>query len=471
MSSSGGAARRLPDGFTARLRGDLIRITDTLLVGGSPLRAVRLSLRAAEYVEEGAVVVRDYASAELAARLIDGNLADPEPAGVVMSAADLTVVVPVRDRVVQLDRCLAGLRGLACVVVDDGSVDPGAVADVVVRHGATIVPLAQNLGPAAARNAGMAHVRTPYIAFVDSDIAVSPASLLGLAGHFADPAVALVGPVVQGRSRSERPRWFERYDAAVSSLDLGTSAARVRPGSRVAWLPSACLVGRVDVLRAVGGFDEQMRVGEDVDLVWRLVDSGAIVRYDPGYRAFHDTRATVRGWLARKYVYGTGGADLAARHGDRMAPAVLSPLLGVAAAAVLMRRRAALPLAVTAILTSARSMRRSVSVLDGEGLWLSLDIAARGLGWSVRQESALLVRHWLPPVLVAALLSRRARRMVLTAVIVDTFVASANPSEVDVATAFAARRLDDLAYGLGLWSGAVHRRSIRCVLPATSAPR
>ena len=48
----------------------------------------------------------------------------------------------------------------------------------------------------------------------------------------------------------------------------------MRPGAAVGWLPSACLVARVDRLRAAGGFAEDMRVGEDVDLVWRLVDAG-----------------------------------------------------------------------------------------------------------------------------------------------------------------------------------------------------
>ena len=80
------------------------------------------------------MVVRDRASSELAARLLDGNLADPEPHGLEVEAADLTVVVPVRDRPEQLDRCLAALAPLSCVVVDDASRDRAAVAAVVERH-------------------------------------------------------------------------------------------------------------------------------------------------------------------------------------------------------------------------------------------------------------------------------------------------------------------------------------------------
>src|SRR3954454_25104798 len=133
------AGRRLPDGFAASIRPDLLRSTPELLVGGSPLRALRLSQRAQRYVVAGRVVVRDGSSAELAARLLDGNLADPEPHGLHVDPADLTVVVPVRDRHQQLDRCLAALSSLRCIVVDDASRDRAAVAAAAQRHGSTLV--------------------------------------------------------------------------------------------------------------------------------------------------------------------------------------------------------------------------------------------------------------------------------------------------------------------------------------------
>jgi mycofactocin system glycosyltransferase len=447
---------RLPIGYVARLRPDLLRTTGDLLVGGAPLRALRLSERAVACFDGDRVVVRDQASAEVAARLLDGNLADPEPHGLDIDAAQLTVVIPIRDRPTQLDRCLAALAPLACIVVDDASHDRAAVSGVAARHDATLLPLDHNLGPAGARNAGLARVRTRYVAFVDSDVEVAAAELLGLARHFADEQVALVGPLVRGISRSAWPRWFERYDATASSLDLGTVGANVRPGSRVAWLPGACLVGRADRLRAVGGFDGRMRVGEDVDLVWRLVGAGAIVRYDPARVASHDTRTTLRGWLGRKYVYGTGGAALAARHGDATAPAILSPTLAAGAAALLLRRRWSWPVAALAAASSAWSLHRRLPDPT-----LDLEVAVRGLGWGMRQESALLLRHWWPAAAIAAALSPSVRRALVTALVVD----AATTERRTGPTGLVARRLDDLAYGAGLWVGALRARSARCLLP------
>lgn len=465
---------RFPAGFAARLRTDLLSTADELLVGGSPLRALRLSSAARSYLRGGRVVVGDARSAEIAARLLDGNLAEPDfedlPGGGRVDPEDVTVVVPVRDRAEQLDRCLSALRPLVCLVVDDASLDRVPVATVVARHGAALTSLDRNLGPAAARNAGLAQVRTPYVAFVDSDVEVAASELLALARHFGDERVALVGPLVKGTCRSSRPRWFERYDAAASSLDLGPNGARVQPGATVAWLPSACLIGRAEVVRAAGGFDERMRVGEDVDLVWRLVGAGHVVRYDPSRIALHDTRGTLRAWLARKFVYGSGGAALAMRHGSWTAPALLSPTTALGAAAILARRRWSVPVALGSVALSARKVQRALPPEGGAGaLPLAALVAVHGLGWAIRQESALLLRHWWPATVVGVLGGRPARRAVASALVVDVLVAARERPLVTPVTAVVGRRLDDLAYGAGLWWGALRARSLRCLTPARRA--
>ncbi|MEX0426574.1 mycofactocin biosynthesis glycosyltransferase MftF [Nocardioides sp. DS6] len=473
---------RFPIGFEVRVRDDVRRLggpDGRLLVGGSPIRALRLAPAAGRRIVDGRVRVTDAVSDALAGRLVDANIADPvldPPAGPVSAAptergADLTVVVPVRDRPEQLDRCLAPLRGLRVLVVDDASLEPSAVAKVAADHGAEVLPLTVNVGPASARNAGLAQVRTPYVAFVDSDVVADAAMLVRLARHLADARVALVGPLVRSRAVARRsggrPRWFERYDEEVSSLALGTRACSVEPGAAVGWLPSACLVGRVAALRdhPIGGFTEGLRVGEDVDLVWRLVGAGHRVRYDPAEVAHHDARTTVRDWLGRKLVYGTGGAPLAARHGRHGAPAVLTVTGAAAAAAVLVRRRWSWPIAAAGVGYGWWQLdRRLPEAPDDPGArrLLAGRLAAQGLGWAIRQESALLLRHWWP--LTALLLpSRTVRRAVVTALLVDTVLAEVEHPGAPYQ--LLARRLDDLAYGAGLWLGALRARSAACLLP------
>jgi len=409
------------------------------------------------------MTVRDEASWLLARRLLDGNLADPVPSPAAASA-ELTVVIPVRDRVDQLTRCLSALGdAVAVIVVDDASADPAGSRQLAESFGAGWIGLPINRGPAVARNVGLGAVTSPYVAFVDSDVTVSAETLLAMCGHFVDPRVALIGPLVQGRARSLRPRWFERYDAAASSLALGRRACSVRPGAAVGWLPSAALVGRVSALATAGGFSEEMRVGEDVDLVWRLVAAGHVVRYEPGYVAQHDVRTTVRGWLGRKVAYGTGAAALEDRHGDAVAPAVLSPLMACAGALLLTRSSRLAPLAVLPVAAATASVVRALPPTSGRTA-LAARLAIRGLGWSLRQESALLLRHWWPATLAGLATSRSARRMVLSALIVDAVVMTTlERPQIDPATGLIGRRLDDLAYGAGVWLGAVRARDLRCL--------
>ncbi|WP_157183007.1 mycofactocin biosynthesis glycosyltransferase MftF [Sciscionella marina] len=446
---------RLPDGFEVRIREDVTRLANGhVLVGGTPLRALRLTDAATALIEHDRIRVVDPASAALARRLLDANIADP-----VLSAAVpnhvLTVIIPVRDRPEQLDRALSALYPLPVVVVDDASTDPETVAQTAARHDAHLITLQLNQGPAGARNAGLAHVTTPYVAFVDSDVEITADALLRLTRHFTDPCVAMVGPRIIGIARTTRPRWHERYDESASSLDLGDRPCSVQPGATVAWIPSACLLARISQLG--DGFDPDLRIGEDVDLVWRLTTSGHTIRYDPTITAQHDTRPTLTGWLERKFAYGTGGATLAQRHGTHTAVARLSPAMALAATALLTRHRYSIPIAVVCLAYSTGSLARSLpDAVRGTGL--ANRLAIRGLGWSLRQESALLLRHWWPATLLAALTNRTARRALTTAAIIDLITAKPGSNQNPLNT-FLGRRIDDLAYGAGLWWGAINIRS------------
>lgn len=464
----------LPLGYRVEIRSDVVwhdLPAGKLLVGGSPLRATRLTERAVALFDDRVLAVSDAATAVLAGRLLDGNLADPL-LGPPVAAADLTVVIPVRDRPQQLDRCLAALAGLDVIVVDDASREPDPVHEVARRHGARVVVLGSNLGPGGARNAGLVTVTRPLVAFVDSDVVVDPPTLLGLAAHLADPRTALVGPLVRGVSRSPRPCWYERYDVVAGSLALGEKAASIARGARVGWLPSACLVGRTSALRhaRIGGFSAEMRVGEDVDLVWRLLEEGWRVRYDPAFEASHEARATLSSWLGRKFVYGSGGAALADRHGDAVAVARLSPLMATAGACVLLRRRWGLAVAVTAGVIAAAQIRGSLPVMNGRSR-LAARLALQGLGWATAQQSSLMVRHWWPAAVAGASFSRPARRMMVSALVVDVVVAAAvdrplrrpDSPPVGALALWCGRRLDAMAYGAGLWAGALRRRSLRCL--------
>ncbi|MFD0662729.1 mycofactocin biosynthesis glycosyltransferase MftF [Thermocatellispora tengchongensis] len=342
---------RLPDGFAVELASDTHRSRDgRLMLGGSPPRLLRLGGRAVRLLESGRFTVTDPLSAALARRLLDAGVVHPRPAA--FPVRDTTIVIPVRDRADRLDRLLAALRadpdtrGLPILVVDDGSKAPDAVARVVRSHGARLLVHPHNMGPAAARNTGLRHARTAYVACCDSDVVPEPGWLAPLLAQFADPMVALAAPRVSALPVAA-PGVLDRYEQVRSPLDMGAREGPVVPLTALPYVPSATVVLR---RRAVGaGFDPAMRVGEDVDLCLRLHGAGWRLRYVPASRVRHANRTGLRSWIAQRVGYGTGAADLALRHPGQVPPLYASPW-SLAACTLLLRGRPA-PAALAAVLT------------------------------------------------------------------------------------------------------------------------
>ncbi|RBY97344.1 mycofactocin system glycosyltransferase [Blastococcus sp. TF02-8] len=457
--------RRLPDGFTVRLDPRTRRRDGgATLLGGSPLRLLRLTPRAAALLAGDRLEVRDPTGAALAARLLDAGVAHPALAP--SAVGDVTVVIPVRDRPAELARLLGALRAdprtatLPVVVVDDGSDVPvAAPAGVrVLRHPAP-------RGPAAARNTGLAAAGTELVAFLDSDCCPLPGWLDRLLPHLADPGLAAVAPRIVPLPGAARG-WISPYEDLAAALDMGTHPAAVRPLSSVSYVPSAALLVR---RAAVGdGFDPAMRVAEDVDLVWRLSGAGWRVRYEPAAEVAHEHPAGLRDWLRRRAFYGTGAALLAARHGSAVAPVVLAPEAALTWALAVgggrAGRVAAAGLGGLTALRLARRLRR-----PGEPLPVALAtvLTARGLAASGQALARAATRHHWPAAVGAALLSGRARRTVLAAALADGVLAWwPHRARLGPVRWTAARRLDDLAYGTGLWAGALRARDPRALLPA-----
>ena len=436
-----------------------------VLVGGAPIRVSRISAAAAEHLDGRDLTVGDETSRALARYLLATGMGELVAASLPeVSRALLTVVIPVRDRPSQLARLLTSVPEdvAEIVVVDDGSLHPPDVARVAATHGARLVALPENLGPAAARNAGLAVVQTPFVAFVDSDVVLDDDALDTLLRHLVDPDVALVAPAVRGLRR-ENESWLERYEDARSSLDLGPGASTVRPRSRVSWVSSTCLVARVSTLGS--GFDADLRVGEDVDLVWRLVADGHRVTYDPTAIVRHEHRATLGAWMRRKFDYGTGAYGLGVRHPRDIAPVALPPWSIALLATTLAQRRWSLPVGVGIVAVFAARIARSISHIPHRRRLAAL-LAAQGTVTTLVQGSALLVRHWWPLTIVLSVGSRRVRRAALVAALADAAIEYVRlRPRLDPVRFTLARRLDDVAYGAGVWWSSIRGRSAAALRP------
>ncbi len=457
----------LPNGFTVEIADDVHRSRDgRLMLGGSPPRLLRLSAPAARLLGSGHFTVADTATAALARRLVDTGVALPRPRA--RPVRDLTIVIPVRDRAHLLHELLTALRAdpetssLPVLVVDDGSVDPAAVASVTRRHDATLLAHPHNQGPAAARNTGLRHARTGYIAFCDSDVRPEPGWLGPLLAQFTDPALALAAPRVVG-IQADQPGWLDRYEEVRSPLDMGGREAPVVPLSGLAYVPGATLVVRSAAVG--GGFSPELRIGEDVDLCLRLHQAGWRVRYLPSSRVGHCHRANLPGWLAQRASYGSGAAGLALRHPGQVPPLHASAW-SVAVCALALRGRP-VPLGAAAALTACAALRLIRRIPDADtpvraGTLLTL-AAVRG---SAEQLAGCTTRHYWPVAALAALMSRRARHVLVSCAAIEGLIDyRRSGSDLNPLIYLMIRCLDHMAYGAGLWGGAIRHRTCAPLIP------
>jgi mycofactocin system glycosyltransferase len=456
----------LADGFQVRLEPDVRRVDGgRTLFGGSPARLLYLKPAAVGLIRDGTVTVDDHRSRTLARVLLDAGLASAvPPARPSFVPADVTVVIPVKDRPRPLARLLDSLTDdVAVIVVDDGSTRPEETAAVVRRAGARLVTHPSSRGPSAARNAGLREARTSVVAFVDSDVVPYPGWLETLLEQLGDPGVGIVAPRVGALDCGDASGVIARYEAARSSLDLGPEPALVSPRSRVSYVPSACLVGRREAFGA--GFDESMLAGEDVDLIWRTIEAGWRVRYEPAARVGHEHRVTTGSWLARKAFYGTSAAPLALRHRGAVAPAAMSPWTAGVAMALLAQRRWSLPAGAALTAWGTWRLSRRLSGSD-HPVVAAARLAPYGVVSALWQSAAALTRHWWPVSVAAMLVSPRARRAVLAAAVIDGLVDwKRTGPDLDPVRYLLLRRTDDLAYGAGLWLGALRHRTTSPLRP------
>lgn len=460
----------------------------TTLAGGTPYRVVTLTPRGADLlrgvVDGGPLPADQPAVDRLVHRLRSaGLLLAPAPAAT--DHDGVTVVIPARSAAGPVRELLATVPAdLPVILVDDGSPVPLAPL-ALERAGLTVLRHERSRGPAAARNAGAAAAQTPWIAFIDADTipdhqwidrlkACVADSVAGSTSGGDAATVVLAAPQIVPLAGTGSGGWFEQR---VCALDLGHTPSEVGPGRAVSYVPSAAMLVNAESFAAVGGFNEDMHVGEDVDLVWRIAEHG-VVRYYPDVHVGHRPRGTLTAALNRRRLYGTSAADLAGKHPGALRHLDVSVWsLGPWLLAVLVHPAVGL-LAGGATAAIAPWGMRELSPAHARQL------AALG---HLRAGAALgrwLIRPMLPVALAVAVISPRiGRRLALAAAAGLAYQAaqdvrageSADGAAPGGATpgariragteSFVAHALDDAAYGLGVWQGVLTRRNPEPVLP------
>lgn len=199
----------------------------------------------------------------------------------------LSVIVPVYNGRQQLSACLSALvasssAGVEIIVVDDASTDDSAT--VAARFaGVRVHRLAQNKGPAAARNYGARQARGELLFFVDADVVVAPGAVNRVVQVFtARPDLAAVFGSYDDRPRA--PGVVSQYRNLLHHFVHQSGS----PEASTFW--AGCGAVRRAAFEAVGGFnaDRFPRPSiEDIELGSRLRKAGYRILLDKTLQGTH----------------------------------------------------------------------------------------------------------------------------------------------------------------------------------------
>lgn len=185
-----------------------------------------------------------------------------------MFDARISVVIPAYNAAGFLPRCLDSVfaqtvRPQEVIVVDDGSTDNTAA--VARRLGAKVVRR-PNGGLAAARNTGIAHASSEWIALLDADDLWSPQKLEWQTSCIGAETILVYTGV----------RFFDRSGTLEDRPAISAAAASkiLRYCNPIA--PSSVLVRRQSVMHG-GGFREDLRACEDWEMWVRIQGLGQFV--------------------------------------------------------------------------------------------------------------------------------------------------------------------------------------------------
>jgi cellulose synthase/poly-beta-1,6-N-acetylglucosamine synthase-like glycosyltransferase len=248
-------------------------------------------------------------------------------------APTIDVVIPARNEGRYLRECLDALAAqnypltaVSVFVVDNGSTDDTVAIAEGYPHQALRVRLLRQTrrGAAAARNLAIEHGTGDLLALLDAHCIADPSWLNALAARFANPQLG--GCQARTVSRATSPR-VQRYleSSGEQSNERILDDTVLGRRNLYPWVLSGNSMYRREAVEAAGGFDEQLRACEDVDLGWRVVLLGYQLGYEPDAIAVHYDANTWWSFVRKGLVYGAGAAELTRRYEPHGAKNKFSP--------------------------------------------------------------------------------------------------------------------------------------------------
>lgn len=196
---------------------------------------------------------------------------------------------------------------ISVIVVDNGSTD--GTSDVARKTGEELkldilCVREERTGKSFALNAGLAHVKTPYVITLDADTLLHPQAVNNIMARMLSSLPdlgAVAGHVLVRNSRENFWTRIQEWDYFIGIASIKRMQGLYQ-GTLVA--QGAFSLYKTDVVRQVGGWPDA--IGEDIVLTWKLLKNGYRVYFEPTAVAFTIVPSTWRHFSRQRSRWARG---------------------------------------------------------------------------------------------------------------------------------------------------------------------
>lgn len=209
----------------------------------------------------------------------------------------ISIIIPTYNCAKTIGRSIETLKGqtyknMEIIVVDDASDDDGATEKVAKDHDVAFIRLDQNSGAAVARNTGARVAKGAILMFAEAD------------GYYDDDYVTKILrymhlPGIAAGINLGREVWTEKNTPLVRHQNdiFAAAAKRIVQGKR----GTGAWAFHREIFWQVGGYDPRCRIGQDMDLVRRVVKSGGKTVAGGFSTLYHKDPDTLKKYWKRAY--------------------------------------------------------------------------------------------------------------------------------------------------------------------------
>jgi len=323
----------------------------------------------------------------------------------------VTVVIPARNEAASIAACLNSVlsqtwANLQVIVVDGDSED--ATAAIVTGYAERdprvellintdrVIPVSLNLAVARAKG--------EWLVRIDAHATVPPDYVARAAEHLSTGKYGGVGGRKDGVGRTPAGKAI----AAVMTSRFGVGGSTYHHGMTVTDVEHVPFGAYpLSVIRALGGWDEKLRVNQDFEFDHRVREAGHRILFDPQLRIDWECRQSIRDFAKQYRRYGGGKVSVVVKHPGSLkprhlaAPALVAELALAAGALLAGRPRRAATLAAPYALALGAAYVTTASKVEPEARrFIVPAFLAMHLSWGVgvweasgRRAATLLRSH------------------------------------------------------------------------------